>query len=265
MDAETDLYYHGARYRDAKTGVWLSVDPILEAYLPLTPNNDEAREHNKKLPGMGGVFNSVNLNLYHYAGNNPVVMTDPDGKQSVHEVFRFSFARNGVTTVTEDYVRQKVQMGSMSSAGAMSGAIIEYTGVSLVLSHDDVVNALVSMKYLDPSTNYYDSILMESFSSGYKKGSTVGKVVSYVMVIGAIRKLVANGGKLMITELMKNGATKKEATEFVQGAMNALKPSINPAKFASDIEAAGYATMKTLLESKSQIEEYQKTKSVNKK
>ena len=29
---------------------------------------------------MGGVFNVVNLHLYHYAGNNPVKYTDPDGK-----------------------------------------------------------------------------------------------------------------------------------------------------------------------------------------
>ena len=32
------------------------------------------------LPGMGGVFNVVNLHLYHYAGNNPMKYTDPDGK-----------------------------------------------------------------------------------------------------------------------------------------------------------------------------------------
>ena len=29
---------------------------------------------------MGGVFNVVNLHLYHYAGNNPVKYTDPDGR-----------------------------------------------------------------------------------------------------------------------------------------------------------------------------------------
>jgi hypothetical protein len=28
---------------------------------------------------MGGVFNYVNLHVYHYAGNNPVVLSDPDG------------------------------------------------------------------------------------------------------------------------------------------------------------------------------------------
>jgi hypothetical protein len=29
---------------------------------------------------MGGVYNAVNLHLYHYAGNNPVKYTDPDGR-----------------------------------------------------------------------------------------------------------------------------------------------------------------------------------------
>jgi hypothetical protein len=28
---------------------------------------------------MGGVYNLVNLHVYHYAGNNPVKYTDPDG------------------------------------------------------------------------------------------------------------------------------------------------------------------------------------------
>jgi hypothetical protein len=63
--------------------MWLSVDPALEEYLPQTPNSDEAKEHNKKLPGMGGAFNTVNLNLYHYAGNNPVKLVDPDGREDI--------------------------------------------------------------------------------------------------------------------------------------------------------------------------------------
>jgi len=36
-----------------------------------------------KLPGMGGVFNTVNLHVYHYAGNNPVKYTDPDGESPI--------------------------------------------------------------------------------------------------------------------------------------------------------------------------------------
>jgi hypothetical protein len=42
------------------------------------PVNDELRKQN--LPGMGGVFNIVNLHTYHYAGNNPVKYLDPDGR-----------------------------------------------------------------------------------------------------------------------------------------------------------------------------------------
>jgi RHS repeat-associated protein len=80
QDEETGLYYYGARYFDPKTSRWMSGDPAMGEYLPSAPISDEARQRNGKLPGQGGVFNLVNLHVYHYAGNNPVKYTDPDGK-----------------------------------------------------------------------------------------------------------------------------------------------------------------------------------------
>ena len=89
LDEETGLYYYGARYLDPKYSRWLSGDPALGEYIPQAPVNDEAKKHNENLPGMGGVYNTVNLHVYHYAGYsqrsfelyNPVKYTDLDGKQ----------------------------------------------------------------------------------------------------------------------------------------------------------------------------------------
>jgi len=72
LDTETGLYYFGARYLDPLTSRWVNTDPALEMYLPSSTNK-------QKLPGLGGVFNSINLNLYHYASNNPLKYVDPNG------------------------------------------------------------------------------------------------------------------------------------------------------------------------------------------
>jgi hypothetical protein len=60
--------------------MWLSANPAMGEYIPRAPIDDEARKYNENLPGMGGVFNYVNLHAYHYAGNNPVKLVDPDGR-----------------------------------------------------------------------------------------------------------------------------------------------------------------------------------------
>lgn len=53
----------------------------------MAPTNDEAKKHKQNLPGMGGIYNTVNFHLYHYAGNNPVKYTDPTGRSSIGERF----------------------------------------------------------------------------------------------------------------------------------------------------------------------------------
>ena len=77
---ETGYNYYGARYLDPKYSRWLSGDPALSDYIPKASIDDEAKKHNENLPGMDGVYNVVNLHLYHYEGNNPVKYTDPTGE-----------------------------------------------------------------------------------------------------------------------------------------------------------------------------------------
>lgn len=54
LDEETGLYYYGARYYDPQTSLWLSTDPNGENYPGWSP--------------------------YAYAAQNPVMITDPDGR-----------------------------------------------------------------------------------------------------------------------------------------------------------------------------------------
>ena len=55
LDEETGLYYYGARYLNPTNGMWLSVDPLFEKYVGMSP--------------------------YNYCAGNPVKLVDPDGRE----------------------------------------------------------------------------------------------------------------------------------------------------------------------------------------
>jgi RHS repeat-associated protein len=69
LDEETGLYYYGARYYDAKTSVWASVDPLAEKFSGWSP--------------------------YNYCLNNPSNVVDPDGKDIIFIVDKEAASKNG--------------------------------------------------------------------------------------------------------------------------------------------------------------------------
>jgi RHS repeat-associated protein len=119
QDSETGLHYYGARYLDSRTGRWLSGDPAVSDYIPSAPVNEEARKRNGSLPGMGGVFNYVNLHVYHYAGNNPVKYTDPDG-EIIETVWDIASIGMGVVSLAGNIKEGNTGAALLDAAGIVA-------------------------------------------------------------------------------------------------------------------------------------------------
>jgi hypothetical protein len=132
------------RFNSYATGRWLSADPAMGDYIPSAPINEEARRRNGNLPGMGGVFNYVNLHAYHYAGNNPVKYTDPDGetpekvvyhaaktetKQSVRQIQLFNSLQTQVLPRDSGYNKERAENACVVLT--LMDTVQVYTDVSL--------------------------------------------------------------------------------------------------------------------------------------
>ena len=111
LDAETNLYYFGARYYDPRTSVWLSTDPIINSYLAGVPNN--------------GVYEARNLSLYSFSALNPLRIIDPDG---------LAFLVNegtGEISEDKDIEGENVFLVSQSNAEDLEESQLKDTGLTL--------------------------------------------------------------------------------------------------------------------------------------
>ena len=123
QDEETGLYYYGARYLDAKYSRWLSADPAVGEYL------------SKDYKGTsGGIYNSINLNLYHYANNNPVHYIDPDGKDAASAVIAAIAIDFAVPEPSDVLIVQKAIIYGVAIAGALAFDYIQRKKAEKILA-----------------------------------------------------------------------------------------------------------------------------------
>jgi hypothetical protein len=163
--------------------MWLSADPAMGEYIPQAPINDEAKQHNKELPEVGGVFNYVNLHAYHYAGNNPVKLKDPDGRDF------YNFTNDDITVFDENTKAIVVRPGEMYE-GAIDGAMLkDETIIKVTYSAGPIVNLAVVTEDGEDKAYVMGPIYMNDIGDIYKTFEGKGKLLSGVYLPEIAAKL----------------------------------------------------------------------------
>ena len=183
-DEETGLYYYGARYLDPVYSRWLSTDPAVGDYIP-TVGGD-----NSKLPGMGGVFNTVNMQLYHYANNNPLRYIDPNGSDAInftkdYILLRLEIAlviplydKNGNRQIDHNGQKKSVEIDTLVvkpneyACGAFDGGKNKNSDYFKVTAKDGIV---VSFIVTEDSIYFFDGGLLNFFGDVKKFFDNIGK------------------------------------------------------------------------------------------
>ena len=201
LDKETGLYYYGARYLDAKYSRWLSADPALGDYVSKTSK------------GEGGIYNSINLNLYHYSNNNPVKYTDPDGKFAVVPMLI-----GGAISAAVDYGFQVAGNYMQGKRGSDA-----WTDVNV----GEIVGAFVSGALTTVGIGAVTKVAGTATTAAVRKGIQVAgnaAVSAAASVPGtitenAVNNLVNPDNKVALTENVKDNAIKSGISGGVVSAL----------------------------------------------
>ena len=208
----TSLYYYGARYLDPKTSRWISADPAMGEYIPSPGQGMD------KLPGMGGVFNTINLHCFHYAGNNPIVMIDPDG-----EIIWKQFLLALVQTIGGGLEVGAGVAGAVPTVGASAFAIV-HGSVNIMDGFAGMTSAIADIEYggmvyeaakeIFSRNGNYDADTVEFMSNiaALAEGIASGKITngsSFVKILGSSGKDLDNLAK--IANFLRNSSSGIDA------------------------------------------------------
>ena len=195
IDEETGLYYYGARYLDPRYSRWISTDHALGEYIP-GAGKATASEAGS-LPGMGGIFNTVNLQLYHYAGNNPVKYTDPDGR---FLNFVIGAAIGFVTSTASEVGARMIQGQSFSDA--VNNTFSDNTSLAVICASTAIGSVTSGVSGL--AVNAATKSVTTAASLGTKTGvQAITEIAITTTAINTISGAVDAGAKDVAVKALK--------------------------------------------------------------
>lgn len=216
LDAGADLYYFDARHYDPEVGRFIQADTMVA--------------------GSNGALAS-DLNRYAYAGNNPVVFTDPSGRFVFVTVMLTALAVGlisgavgvGVTIVSTQVIEGRLpswkEVGIAFAVGFVSGAITGGAGAGLAATSLSFTQKAV----LTVAANYAGGFLGTVTEEMLKDGDFQGSDWIHASVNGMVDALTASvidvpvskGGDSMAT-VLKGAKDKLEAGPMVRPAAGRL-------------------------------------------
>ncbi|NUQ24995.1 MAG: hypothetical protein HUU34_13670 [Saprospiraceae bacterium] len=200
LDAETGLYYYGARYYDPKTSIWVSVDPMAEKYAGWSP--------------------------YNYTLQNPVRFVDPDGKAAKS----ISLLTNMIESGTTMKIMQATADFSQSFADSYTGGLITKLN-KYILNTGDVINksaasrggSIVGLGFSTALGAVLPSSKLVSLINKLEMGGLIadGAEIGYKFISGEAYEGIGQSSTLaagILTELtLKDLNVDKTATKLVSG------------------------------------------------
>jgi hypothetical protein len=153
-------------------------------YIPGAPISDEARRRNGNLPGMGGIFNLVNLHVYHYAGNNPVKYVDPDGRAIPVAIYAVASYISAVAAAPDtqmdlrflsedmaqgDYVSAIFDAVGLLVPGLTNTGVLAKSAEKMVVKYGDDIGKWASKMLKNMRAEFHHIFTDKNFARGFTK------------------------------------------------------------------------------------------------